>query len=212
MSIVYIGIFSSQGCLSYSSKDNRINGIIEALVSGLDLEIDNNRSFGANPNCFNYSIQIKITDRHAYATACTSTLNHMVAFKYLQHIVYQHKSYDVYTIQGKSDFENYITRTMETAPEDPLYNPLAPTRKQVEDLTNIMTDNIRLAINRGQTLTDITDRSEKLSSQSNIFSKTAKAVKCAMIKNNLKTTIILILIILFFLALTAAALYIVITY
>ena len=212
MSIIYTGIISLQGCLVCSSKDNRINSIIEIIVSSLDLEIDTRRSFSANDKCFGYSIQVIISNNHAYVTACSPELNHMVSFEYLRDIVKQHGYQDIYTPKGKQDFENYLRRTMETAPSDPIYNPLAPVRKQIEDITDIMNDNIRTAVNRGSSLIEIEDRSNRLLDQSHIFTKTAKALKCAMIRDNLKITAMLILLLLLFMAIIALVIYAAIYY
>ena len=71
------------------------------------------RSFGAHQRSFDRTIQVIIEDRYAYVTACTSELNHTVAFRYLKQIIIQHGRRNINTPEGRKDFEHYIFQLMD---------------------------------------------------------------------------------------------------
>lgn len=211
MSIIYTGIFSVQGCVVQSSKEPKINDVLSSLISNLDLEINVMRSFGAHQRSFDHTIQVIIEDRYAYVTACTSELNHTVAFRYLKQIIIQHGRRNINTPEGRKDFEHYMFQLMDSAPNDPEYNPSGAIQKQIDYTTNVIRDNIQLTLDRGDDLTNIADTSQRLSVTSTVFSKSAKTLKCAMFRNDAKMAFILILQLLF-IALCCLGLIIVIVY
>ena len=74
-----------------------------------------------------------------------------------------------------------------------------PTVKTVEEqvqyLQNTMRENIKKALNRGDKLDDLENRTEKLDADASQFNRTTKKTKSKFIWKNRKWTMILILVI-----------------
>lgn len=202
MSIVYTGIFSDKGCIIQCSIDMKINPIIDSLIRSLDLEVDSMRSFGPHEKSYNYAIQAKIVDRHIYISACTADLDRRVVFNFLDDIIGKNNNI--------KELEGYILREMRTAPNNPKYNPLGTLQEKIKDTKTVISNNIDMILQRGDSLIEIADKSERLSNNSVIFNKSTKKLKCAMIKNNIKLLLIILFSLVLFLGFIGFILFILI--
>uniref|UniRef100_A0AC35U7A3 V-SNARE coiled-coil homology domain-containing protein n=1 Tax=Rhabditophanes sp. KR3021 TaxID=114890 RepID=A0AC35U7A3_9BILA len=74
-------------------------------------------------------------------------------------------------------------------------NRVNQLKSQVEEVKNVMNDNIRQIIERGERLEDVENRANNLSASSQTFQMSARSVQRKMWWKNIKWTFIMIVVI-----------------
>ena len=70
-------------------------------------------------------------------------------------------------------------------------------QRELDKTKNIMIDNVQKALQKGEKIDNLVQKTEDLSIQSNIFQRRAKNIKCLMCKKNIKQIILVILVFIF---------------
>ncbi len=213
--IVYGAIIYQKTILAFHSLFPKINPLIESLLeSQIDYTVDQKRSFAANSMTHGFTIQYQVLAEFVYISAATINFPHTICFQFLNKVredFYQ-SNFDFNDLaKGKYAAEEMLEKLMtyySTSDE-------IGTRyldKQLSEVTNIMRDNIDIVLKRGEVLTDIDRKSQKLDEAAIQFNKSSKDLKCYAIKQNIKSNLCLILFIFILLTFIAVAIYLAIRF
>eukprot|EP00339_Tiarina_fusa_P014686 CAMPEP_0117042060 /NCGR_PEP_ID=MMETSP0472-20121206/29319_1 /TAXON_ID=693140 ORGANISM="Tiarina fusus, Strain LIS" /NCGR_SAMPLE_ID=MMETSP0472 /ASSEMBLY_ACC=CAM_ASM_000603 /LENGTH=216 /DNA_ID=CAMNT_0004753209 /DNA_START=1 /DNA_END=648 /DNA_ORIENTATION=- len=194
--IVYSGIATASGIKVYHSDFTSINAVIQSLVTSIDFQIDQKRSFGAAPQTKGHTIQYLVDDEVAFISSATSEFPHRICFKFLQAISSEYKTHgDLSSTSGQRQISKFLAEKMKFYSEDSSVDQIRQLNSQVSEVKNIMHSNIESVLARGDSLDNIMTKAEALEDKSVIFHKRAKKLKCAMLQENIKMCVLLTAII-----------------
>ena len=122
--------------------------VFEALLSSIDLNIDQKRSFACQQQTGNHSIQYMVNNEIAYVSAATSQFHHTICFEFLRKLCeefnYNLESCELVDLplsQVKYELEKIIERNMTHYSESDEVG-LRGVNKQIQDVMNITFGNI----------------------------------------------------------------------
>ena len=180
--IVFGGIATNRGLKVYHSDFLDINPIIQSLVTQIDFQVDQKRSFGAHLRTKGHTIQYLVENEVAFISSATSEFPHRICFKFLAALAAEYTTVgDLSSPQGQRQLTNFIKDRMHFFSTDPSVDTLRHINNQVNEVKNIMHSNIESVLQRGDSLDNIMSKAESLEDKSVQFHKRAKKLKCQML-------------------------------
>lgn len=86
----------------------------------------------------------------------------------------------------------YYQETFDIASQKPADAKVMSVQQQVDDTVLLMRDNMVMALQRDEKITNMEDKADELQMSSKRFAKTTKAVKSQQWRNSIKWTVMLI--------------------
>eukprot|EP01095_Lingulamoeba_sp_RSL-Kostka_P002861 TRINITY_DN13782_c0_g1_i1.p1 TRINITY_DN13782_c0_g1~~TRINITY_DN13782_c0_g1_i1.p1 ORF type:complete len:224 (-),score=45.39 TRINITY_DN13782_c0_g1_i1:160-831(-) len=206
--IIYTVVARSSLILAeYTSQSGTFTEITRRLLNNINFQENEKMTYVYDDYCFHYSM------KYGLIFLCLSGKNfdRSTSFAFLNDI--SNRWYSTYKNQGQtapalgmnSDFSGTLRNQMEYYNSNPSEDRIKSMNREIDDIIDVMQQNIGNVIERGNKLTILVDKTDKLDTNANQFRKSSNKLKWYMITKNIKLTVMLICILLLVAYFIAAA-------
>jgi len=170
---------ASSGAVSAEVMD-----LTSKLLDTVEVAVSSKKSYTTKGLTFNYITESGV----CFLCVAEDVFPRRVCFSFLERIKNEF-------IARGSVSKSFLKAEMEFFSTNPDADKIRKVQTEVDEVKDIMMENIDRILTRGERLEDIDRKTDDLRFQSTQFSKKAKTLKCALIRENIKLTIVIILII-----------------
>jgi vesicle-associated membrane protein 7 len=159
---------------------------MDSLMESIDYSITTKKSYSVRT----VTINIVVENGVGYLCVAHNTVPRRICFSFLERIKTQ------YSLQ-KSITKSDIRDEMVFFSTNPDADKIRKIQVDIDQVKDVMLENIEKILTRGENLEDLDRKTDDLRIQTLSFSKTSKALKCALCRQNIVLTIVITSIILF---------------
>jgi len=153
---------------------------VEQLIPTMNFSLNLRKQFKAAESTHGHTLQYIIEDSIGYVSAAQPGLQHRICFKYLEDLRNEYKQNPTSTKGLKS----FMEKKMYYYSYDPSADQLRNLQTEVNVVKEIMHDNIDKALQRGERLEIIEDRTSELMERSAVWQKASRSLRYEMLRKN----------------------------
>jgi len=205
MSILYAVVTTSNFIIyaETTSREQTVKDTAKQIIQQIKLTEEEKRSYSASGHSYNYVVE----KGACFLCVSTDGIAKRICFAFLERIREEfEKKY-----RGNNTLAKEYSRFMESEKNFFSNNPDADKirgiQTQVDQVKEIMMDNIEKVLARGEKLEDLDKKAEELMTNTSVFHKKSKKLKCEMFKKNMKLICIIVTVVLIILAIIGIILY-----
>jgi len=179
--------------VEYASASGNFMTVSRIILEKIPSKVDAKRSYEYGEYMFHFMVHQGVT----YLCMSEFQFARRICFTFLEDIKNRFlATYGTPQIQSavayamNSGFSNTLIQQMNYYSYDPSADRITEAKMQIESTKSIMVENIDKIIERGQKIDILVDDTEKLQHSSKVFQGSAKKLRCAMWKQNMKWYII----------------------